>query len=341
MGLSDRKHNKWEFSKIAASRIFVTVFILGVFVAGLVWDNVLSSRFGEVFETRGNPDLARLEHASATSVMRSKLDHAIRQPRLDIGLFGNSRAIQVRSEGLGLSGFFNFSVPGTSFLNSVQMLSVLEEHNRTPETVVISIDHFFHEFDGMSVHPSAFTRLEYFVDSTSSLIGLVGIDNRSVVRFAWRFVWNEWQQLSGFLNGARVLTPLFTKGDGDQGGYQIDGSRPLHNLAETTILTKQTPAIDLNILAASMRRLAAIMEISGVEILVYESPLLVPDNRVIGQREASLRSGFQVLCDQYKIDCILGASGLPLTWPDGWLDPTHAPSRALEEALATRVSAGL
>jgi hypothetical protein len=53
-----------------------------------------------------------------------KIRHALRVERFDVGLFGNSRIIQVSQADFnyGNGRFFNFAIPGSSIRNSISML---------------------------------------------------------------------------------------------------------------------------------------------------------------------------------------------------------------------------
>ncbi len=104
---------------------------------------------------------AALDRLPEEDITTLKLRHARAVPRYQIGLFGNSRSIQVGArefrtgEGEAASGsFFNFSVPGASIRQSVSMVERLAEIGKLPDVAIISFDNAALEFYGNPVHPS-------------------------------------------------------------------------------------------------------------------------------------------------------------------------------------------
>ena len=85
----------------------------------------------------------RLDSLPVSQVANIKLAHARTSPAYDIGLFGNSRSMTVSSQDLGFDDlrFFNFSLAGSSFRQSIMFLEILAAHDAAPDISVISLDH--------------------------------------------------------------------------------------------------------------------------------------------------------------------------------------------------------
>ena len=77
-------------------------------------------------------------------VCNIKLNHAYIRKNFDIGIFGNSRSININAKSLDLNNqsFFNFSIPGQSFRNSIGMIKELSNKNKLPQKIIISFDFF-------------------------------------------------------------------------------------------------------------------------------------------------------------------------------------------------------
>ncbi|CAN0592370.1 unnamed protein product, partial [Laminaria digitata] len=85
----------------------------------------------------------------------------------EVGVFGNSRSVQLTAADVGVTGsFFNYSVPGGSFRQSVNMMELLGRRSVLPKTVVISIDHFEMSFMSRAAFPSGWRRWVHAVEDT-------------------------------------------------------------------------------------------------------------------------------------------------------------------------------
>ncbi|MGB0553279.1 MAG: hypothetical protein ACPGQV_12025 [Alphaproteobacteria bacterium] len=122
---------------------------------------------------------------------RAKMATALENDRFNYALFGNSRSLMIGDELLGLPAgqYFNFSIAGQSFRNSVMPLEWLSENDRLPNTAIISIDHLGLELFGNGAVPTLYLRLRSLIRDLESIYDLNG-PWRSNVRAPKRFVWS-------------------------------------------------------------------------------------------------------------------------------------------------------
>ncbi|WP_341704619.1 hypothetical protein [Ferrovibrio sp.] len=268
-----------------------------------------------------------------------KANHGRTAPRYDIGLFGNSRSVAVSHSDLGVapSRFFNFSVGGTVFEQSVTLAEHLARDGKLPGTVLISLDNVDIGFFGTIGWPSVFTSLPRIADD-SVLIRRMG--HASLPRIAAEPVRMALDQVKAFMNADRQLDYLrFLTGIGleDGGRYRADGSVPQGHLAAQPAADMiRFPAPNpyhLDHLALYVHRLAR-LQAQGRRIIVYESPLYPPLLREIEQgrkpETAALRQRLFAACHAEGLTC-LPAPVLRTATP--WPDCCHAPAAALGRFL--------
>ncbi len=119
----------------------------------------------------GGDRLAVIDHLPIYDVAETKVAHARAVPPFTVGLFGNSRVIQVGVAALATDagGAFNFAVPGTGFRQSVALLEVLVSGGRAPRIAVISLDSFW-SVTGRTEYPGVVSRVRIAVADTWWLV---------------------------------------------------------------------------------------------------------------------------------------------------------------------------
>ena len=220
------------------------------------------------------------------AVLKRRHAKARSQP-YDVGLFGNSRILSVGRDDLTLGActLFNFALSGQSFRSTVSLIERLAEDGSLPRNIVISLDNFELQ---LASNPSWLVwkdRFALIIDDAISLFPSPSVPLRDKARLIWRYLSEEARQFKStfeiaffrraFLSLLGWDDSLFAPvGDG-KGGYFPDGSfwypRPIPKDAGQ--LTRTTNQIIEEILRRDLERLFGLIEGSGSEILIYESPL--------------------------------------------------------------------
>jgi len=232
-----------ERATAGRSKLFLLVFAIStaLFALGIYW---LQTPLGkDLFKSTPTARDAMsasiaLSQRRAVDVQGSKIAHALANPRYEVGLFGNSRAVAVsRTDLQGVAApFFNFSVPGTSFRASVMLVEYLAKHDALPPHVFISIDNFHLDYYGPADFPFQTVRLAAIINDALAGFGRDDIPRRETARAVLRGLWQEWNYLTDPLNATFVQTVL--TGPAEKSGALSSrrqptrsiGSRASHNL---------------------------------------------------------------------------------------------------------------
>lgn len=297
------------------------------------------------FDSQGSGTLKSLEALPEQDITALKLSHARHAAPYDIGLFGNSRSIQAGSDAplLESQTFFNFSVPGTSFRNSVAMIETLADEGVLPRLVLVSLDNVAIDFYGNAVFPDMSARWSTMIEDILADGILAGQPLRDVVRMAFRHVLGEWWIVTSQFNVTVVRNRIFGTGetaDAPTALYRTNGSRALPPITRTGALTPvETESLRQIIpgyLAADLRRLAEVAEKTGSKIVVFESPV-APGLEIASTGAKDVRTAFYTLCEGLPVSCIPAPEldDFPLS---AWNDSTHAPTAALDAWLKTTLA---
>lgn len=279
-------------------------------------------------------------------IWAAKIEHARAVPRYDLALFGNSRSIMVSAADLGLScRFFNLSMPGESFRNSVEMLEALSRQGSAPAIAVISLDNFELQYMGHPELPPLALRMRRAFLDVAFAIGDGGTSTRDAARMAWRHVLVTWQRMKALFTADYVVAALRRAATldwrppslpvGSVGGYLLDGSRA--SAATTAERSNVLPrpfahSVIPGLLRHDQARLAALLRHGHVDrVAIYESPLS-PQNsaRLLAEPTpvaAQDRAAFLKSCRELGLHC------RPAVMLDArendWADADHPPAAAL------------
>ncbi|MSP67829.1 MAG: hypothetical protein EXQ96_07000 [Alphaproteobacteria bacterium] len=323
--------------------VFLSALLLGVIGVALL---SYVGPSGRPFAWDGAQPVA-LDSFYPDRIWAAKIAHARETPRYDLGLFGNSRSIMVAAGDIDLPcRFFNFSMPGESFRNSVEMLEALGRHHRAPAIAVISLDNFELQYMGHPEFPPLGLRLRRafldlgFVPSEGTLSA------RDAARLSWRHVLVTWLRVKEMFTADYVIAALgrALRLDwqpapvpvGSAGGYLLDGSRSVAPRArgEDLGLVPRPPSHSVipGLLRHDLARLAALRQRGLVDrVMVYESPLS-PGNaeRLLADPTplaAADRAAFLATCHALLLDC-RPATSLDAAASD-WTNADHPPAGAL------------
>jgi len=299
------------------------------------------------FAIQNNNKLVSLDEISLPVLAKLKVRHVKSQPRFDIGLFGNSRSLNVGIHDLSLGDckFFNFSVPSESFRFTVANLERFHEIGKAPRLALISIDHFELQHYNNPISFFAPTRWKMAIEDIKS--GFMRDEIRSIdlLRMGWRHVWIE------IVRFKRTFTPAtFFKGISHllsssstfsfvsplSIGYQSDGSRrvpvPANKKEFQTLIKPAQHQIDTGYFKYDIERLARLQK-DGIQVVIYESPLepksgLFFHNQPTPQASRS-RSTFVRACARMGLNCYTADPRRFIGNGGFWVNQTHPPSSVL------------
>lgn len=319
------------------------VVVLGLAFVALV--ALQSAPGGDPFNPANRELRGILDQLPAEDIAALKIRHADAVARFDVGVFGNSRAIQVSARDIGVEerSFFNFAVPGTSIRQSVLLLERRADIGKLPRRIFVSFDNAALEYYGNPVYPRPPRRWMSAVRDLAQGFGNPEIGLGGVARMAWRHAFTEWRALVGLLSAQHLRTRLFASAKNEgKPAYFADGSWPRYGLGEwrrLKPLAALAPSIMPEYLAYDLSRLAAIRA-EGVRLLVYESPLAPGLSHASSDNAKAVRKRFLAACAALDIACAsapeLGGNGVPPYWDDS----SHAPGPLLGAWLAGQIISG-
>ena len=292
-----------------------------------------------------------------------KLRHAEQSGRYDIGLFGNSRSMDVGSRNLGREtcSFFNFSLSGESLRGSVAMLEQLAVRQKLPRVAVVSVDYFELQLYSNPFYISAIDRWHTGLRDLWWGFRAPEVTAREFLKMGWRHLHTEangFKRLfatDSFINSFRLSSAwAWTRADDDGKNetqaagapYRSDGSRVSppggSGGGELKILTPGRPQLMPGYLRYDLLRLKR-LEKQGVKIILYESPLS-PNNAKYFSRNPSpfakrIRDFFVTACGDLGISCTTAPSALPHPGL-AWRDNNHAPVKSLGAYIKGLIAKG-
>lgn len=325
-----------EISKPERSSLFLRSFC-GSLALGFVILFVLQAPLKE--DLFSDPDrVQRFLLIPEQDMLSVKQVHALGQPPVDIGIFGNSRSVAVGLEEFPTDGrrFFNYSVPGTSFRTSVSFLEYLVEENAAPKIALISLDNIALGFFGPQLSPDRLDRFVTVFDTMQLALPDSGVGRMSAVRAAWRQVWLEYSLLKQDLSFRR-LERLFVPAPSTDRVVRSDGSISTSQAEEWAdrfpAAQSGSNQILVDILKHDLARLAAIQSLGEIEVLIYESPLH-QDYGLENAHSQGLRASFVEACRSRGLACRTIDDYPEFASGALWPDATHAPPRELGALLS-------
>lgn len=305
---------------------------------------------GDPFKSQPQRKLADLDGLTLPVFANLKFRHVERQRRYDVGLFGNSRSLDVgvRHLSLGKCRFFNFSVPSESFRFTVANLERLQKVGKAPKLALISLDHFELQRYNNPISFFAATRWKNAVNDILAGLTRDDIYPGDLLRMVWRHVWIEIRRFKMTFNPDSFFTGignLFSSGNSFWGGaplatgYYFDGSRyspEAPNKAVPKTLLKPTSfQIRTGYFRFDLERLARLQK-QGTQVVIYESPLEPKSAAEFQQRPSPQathsRKTFKRACAELDLKCYSPPGGL--SGDEGlWTDQTHPPAKSLGSYL--------
>ncbi|WP_082036646.1 hypothetical protein [Paramagnetospirillum magnetotacticum] len=278
----------------------------------------------------------------------SKMRHIAEIPPVDIMLFGNSRIIAVGTEEIGLPGVtvFNTGSGGTSFRQSVTVLEQVLAAGKAPKVAVLSFDNVTLAYAQNGIDwPPAPAR---WAITLRDILALPTAPHRirADLRSYNLGLLDQEISFTAKLANIKLLWPrlmvIFGQEHPCQKGYRPDGSRPWSAPPKADLGGGPLPPYAVTearypLLEHDLDRLKS-MQDRGVNIVVYESPLLPAMTEAIEplltEEHRTQRRRLMEGCIERRLRCHRAPvlAGNPA---DGyWNDTNHAPAPALGRFIA-------
>lgn len=278
---------------------------------------------------------------SQSTIAKMKLRHAALSPTpYDVGLFGNSRVLNVSADDIDHQAcrVFNFAVGGESLRASAALIDDLIAIKKVPRVIVISVDHFELQMYNNPFFVSAWVRFQHFINDMRTALGEdVGL--RSIITVTWRTLWTQalaFQRMFEytFLTKAieRILS-LNVDASVVENFYVSDGSR---QLTETPSgIPAKFPATTAQILPwqlqYDMERIASAKPAGAEAVIIYESPLHPTSAAHFDTNPTphatQTRQAFNEACDALGLMCVTAPPSIDQKM--FWSDASHPPRSVL------------
>lgn len=255
-----------------------------------------------------------------------KLWQAEKEPRYDIGLFGNSRILMVGADELGLGNrrVFNFAIGGQSIRQSIRLLEELRARGKAPAIAVVSMDYVELGLPGgLGVSPGPPWR--WLEEAADVWIAWKREGLRSAVVQIINIGSAEEQQMAITFNHFFVLSKLraLAGSAGPPASFRPDGSqKEVIPAGPVTISPLPRRADTYPQLESDFARLAAIRD-AGTRVLVYESPvapqLMSVNDRGLSANARAVRYRFHEACARFQLEC----HGPPSLTAQAWFNRDH------------------
>jgi len=302
----------------------------------------------DIFEGNDNRRLRLLSQLGLYDVAAKKFQHSLNTANYDIGLFGNSRAVQVSASHLknNQKRYFNFSLPGASMRQSVAFLEELAKEERAPKIAIICLDRLELQFYGSIYFPGILKRLR---QSINDLIWVWREYDNPYKRFVYvvtDHILSEWIHFKGIWNIDKLYSRLgfifpdyFSPVKEFESTYLNDGSRleKLSKSGNDQILELKVQFKLMNdYLSRDMERLAK-LNAKNLKVIIYESPVNPASEKYLKKNPVQyvreMRALFMKKCDELG----LLYYPAPILYSEDTLWPNccHAPAKLLGEYISS------
>ncbi|MFQ5763501.1 MAG: hypothetical protein ACE5GT_01095 [Rhodospirillales bacterium] len=315
------------------------IFVAGIF---LVDDYVPES---DPFSLASQGTPVYLDGFSNQSLAWLKRNHARRFGRYDIGVFGNSRSLDIAKADIGVDGctFFNFSIGGGSLRSAIAYLELLARDGVPPRVAAISVDNFELQRYNNPFFLPAWPRWRLLARDLREGLSRESISARELLKMGWRHALTEFIifkrnfGVEPFLRGARDflgLAPGQSAGIAEGATYRADGSRATPPATSDQhpegILSPGSPQILFGYLRYDLERLKRLQE-QGVRVILYETMLEPKSARVFNEKPsayaAATRLEFKSLCGELSLHCVTAPGEIPFN-DLPWQDYSHPPAKS-------------
>jgi hypothetical protein len=299
-----------------------------------------------------NTHQVNLDEFSSPTFAKMKVHHGLTQKRFDIGLFGNSRSLDVGSRHLKLGecSYFNFSLSGESLRASATLLEQLAAKGKAPKIALVSIDNFELQLYSNPFFPDINERWHQGIADIRFGVLQSNISLSELVKIVWRHAYTEWRIFKLSFNIARKRNIILDTIGAERPpfkltrelgkGYRGDGSRTqavsnVPALSRPKFIPGSRQVLS-GYLGYDLNRLKLLND-QGVTVIVYESPLDPINTRIRlinpSPQAAESRKDYFRFCNALGLNChsALGKLAVDNT---PWRDSNHAPAEVLGKYLS-------
>ena len=291
-----------------------------------------------------NQERGVLNNLTSYDLSKIKLHNAENKEKFDIAIFGNSRSVNIGKSDLQIRDeeFFNFSIPGESFRNSVSMIEILFNKNKVPKTNIIAFDNF--EIDligGNVINPNLF--FHRVKKKTIEFFYLINISYKEAFKNLHDYIIEEFRGLKYLFSITRnkIYVPLifgyFYK---DKVNLISENGKNI----KTELLKKKKYKFDYIrndkylLLEKDLNTLKRVKEKTGVNIIIYISPIL-PDfqiNQKLSSKAKFVKDRLFKICKKNKIRCI-DSPMISNKKKPFWDDSSHPPSQKIGSWISKEI----
>ena len=276
----------------------------------------------DVFNEKNEKFLNSLYKFPSEDLAEFKFQHAKKKEIYDIGLFGNSHVLMVRSKNIKFTNqeFFNFGIPGNSFRQSVSFLNELYFINKVPKVILIGIDHPEMGLAGEARFPFYSKFILNRIDDFKYLIFERNYNLKESIYFFintfanFEYFLKKLYNIDNFYNKISIIYGL-SQEEKSIHGYKIDGSGPEKIIKEVELKKnfKISEAQKLNrseqyiLLEKDLKKLSKITN-TATHVIIFET-LIEPEYLDIVENNLSfnasiVRERFFENCKKYNFICL-------------------------------------
>lgn len=287
----------------------------------------------------------KLDRLSGQSLAELKIRHAHRYKQYDVGLFGNSRSLNVSKGDIGIDGcsFFNFSVGSESLRSSVAFLEILAAVDRAPRIALVSVDHFELQRYNNPLFPSAVARWRLLARDLWAGVRRRDISSLELARMTWRHAIIEYRlfkevfEIEFVISGVKNLLGISeapSAPGADNAFYRADGSRSpsaaILRPRPKGLLSPGSPQIMFGYLKYDLERLLKLQE-RGLRVILFETFIDPESARFFADNPSpyakATRARFLTLCGELSLSCHTAPDNIPFSGM-AWVDNSHPPGKS-------------
>lgn len=281
--------------------------------------------------------------------LKAKLLGHKHEGNYNIGVFGNSRSIMLSSSHFSLKDhkdFFNFSVGGTSFPQSVRAIEYLADRGQLPSTIIISLDNRNLQFDGFIYWPNPSTDIIKFISDLKICFSSSEASFKRCGKLATYYIYfasKQFNQLWSQENYKVYFDYLWPNKASQKhvGLRRLDGSRvqDTHHSDDESRYNIQkvmsSVAIDYQVLG--IETLVEIAKREKQKIFIFESPISPKYRNFLNAHQEehgeTLWHEISRKCDSVFVYCFEDEMKTQKSWPDC----CHAPAQPWADYIVSRL----
>ena len=278
----------------------------------------------------------------AEDICKIKLNQAYTSQTYDVAIFGNSRSLYISKDNidLGNQSFFNFSIPGQSFRNSIAIITELSKRKKLPKKIIVSYDFFEFGLPG--------DNQICFISFSDRIVNILG-DFKFLLKkklyydgtiYIYNNFINEFKNFKYKISIIRIRTILklfFLYPNKNSLLVYDDGSiqeRIINDKKEYKFKFQREDKYQL--IEKDFKHLSNLIK-NKSELIIYVSPLepsvFLDKNFKLSDNAKINKYRFLMLCKKFSFSCFNGLI-IKNTDEPFWADSTHPPAKRMGEWIS-------